>query len=146
MRTLELAKRIRRESDAKIMYLVGRILEPELVPVDRILQRWAVAIGNGLPTEEWDDRRRSLPPPLDDDLAVIVDQAVLRSPSRTKQVIFAWYKTPVPVRQLARKLKLSPDNLYVAWRLSLHFMRHRLESTGNQSLAKLLSFDYADFR
>lgn len=115
-----------------------QILEPELVPVDRILQRWAVAIGHGLPTEEWDDRRRSLPPPLSDDLAIIVDQQVLRSPPKTKKIIFAWYKRPIPVSELAKTLRMSRSGLYVAWRLSLNYMRWRFEVTGNQGLARIL--------
>lgn len=117
---------------------VLKILEPELVPVDRILQRWAVAIGHGLPTEAWDDRRKSLPPPLDDELAVIVDQLVLRSPGKTKRIIFAWYKSPVPVASLAKSLSMSRQSLYVAWRLSLNYMRWRFESAGNKALARIL--------
>lgn len=115
-----------------------KVLERELVPVDRILQRWAVAIGNGIPTEAWDDRRKAMPPPLPDDLAMIVDREVLHAPGRTKRIIFAWYKTPVPVSELAKNLSMSRQNLYLAWRLSLNFMRYRFEQTGNKGLAKIL--------
>lgn len=116
-----------------------RTLESELVPVDRILQRWAVSIGEGFPSEEWDDRRLSLPPPLDDELSVIVDREVMHAPPKTRRVIFEWYRTPMPAEALARKMELSRYAVYVTWRLALNYMRYRFEGTRNKGLAQILN-------
>ena len=70
-------------------------LEPELVPVDRIMLRWAVANGSGLPSDRWDDNpRQSKPPPLDDDTALVVDRLILKCPVKTRTILQKWYCTP----------------------------------------------------
>lgn len=114
-------------------------LPADLIPTDRILQRWAVSIGLGLPTEAWDDARISRPPPLPDDLAIVVDQLVLKSPPRTKALIVAWYKTPVPTPQVAEDQGMSLRSFYRAWHLSLHFMRHRFQESRSAALLKILA-------
>lgn len=114
------------------------VLPDELIPVDRIMQRWAVANGNGLPTGEWDDNPKARPPPLDDDTCIIVDEIVLKCPPKTKRIIVSWYCRPLPTKLIARGLKMSPRNLEKAWGLSLNFLRFKFENTKHLTLLRLL--------
>lgn len=114
------------------------VLDVELIPVDRIMQRWAVANGNGLPSDEWDDNPKARPPPLDDDTCILVDDIILRSPPRTQRVIVHWYCKPLPTREIARLMGMSPRSLEKAWGLSLNFLRWKFENTRNLTLLRLL--------
>lgn len=110
-------------------------LDPELVPVDRIMLRWAVANGSGLPANRWDDNpRQSKPPPLDDDTALVVDRLVLKCPEKTRIILQKWYCTPEPVHIIAERLKMSRRALYTGWGLSLNFIRWRMEQTNHRTL------------
>lgn len=117
---------------------VLKVLPPELLPVDRIMLRWSVSVGDGIRRDEWDEKRKSLPPPLSDDLAIVVDQTILHSPPRTRDLLGKWYKSPEPTYLIAEEMKVSPKVLVVAWKLSLNFMRWKFETTKNPSLLKLL--------
>ena len=115
------------------------VLPRELIPVDRILQRWDVSIGTGLPSEAWDDNPRcSRPTPLDDDTATVVDQIILKLPPRTNQVIVAWYRTPQPTQVIARRLNMSSRNLEKGLRVCLGFVRWRFEESDHLPLVRLL--------
>lgn len=113
-------------------------LPRELITTDRVLQRWAVSIGLGLPSEEWDDTPRAKPPPLSDDVAIEVDQIVLKSPPRTKELVTRWYKTPQPVEVIGRKLRISHRKVYQAHSVCLYYIRNRFESSGNHELCRLI--------
>lgn len=115
------------------------VLPLELLPVDRILQRWDVSIGTGLPSEAWDDNpRTSKPPPLDDDTATVVDQIVLHLPPRTHQVIVAWYRTPQPTEVIADKLKMSARSLENGLKVCLSFTKWKFIESRHRPLLKLL--------
>lgn len=113
-------------------------LPAEFASTDRILQRWAVSIGTGLPADSWDDRPISKPPPLDDDTAIVVDQIILHAPPKTARLIVAWYKTPASCQQIAYKMGMSRRGLIIGWRLSLNFLKCKFEMSGNVTLARLL--------
>jgi hypothetical protein len=112
----------------------------EFVTTDRICQRWAVSVGLGLPTEKWQDSIRSRPPPLDDDVAIVVDQTILRLPESTKRVVTKWYRTDLPNTVIAKQLNLTPATLIVAWHLSLNFLQHKFVSTNHRGLLAALKF------
>jgi len=117
----------------------GGVLPKELLPVDRILQRWDVSIGTGLPSEAWDDNpRTSKPPPLDDDTATVVDQIILRLPKRTNQVIVAWYRTPQPTEVIARKLNMSARSLENGLKVCLNFTLWKFQESRHRTLLRLL--------
>ena len=110
----------------------------ELIPIDRIMQRWAVSVGLGLPSEVWDDSPAARPPPLDDDTATVVDQIVLRCPAKTRRVLNDWYRRPVPTAELAKEFGMSPRSLQKAHALALNFVRWRFEESRHITLLKLL--------
>lgn len=114
------------------------VIPPELLTTDRIMQRWAVANGCGLPTERWDDLRVSRVPPLDDDTALVVDQIVLKCPPKTNKIIVLWYTKPLPTVEIARLAGMSPRSLEKSWGLSLSFLKYKFEGTNNLTLLKLL--------
>lgn len=115
-----------------------RQLDEELMPVDRVMQRWAVSIGMGLPSEEWDERHVSRPPPLDDETAIVVDQAILAGKQRYRHIVRSWYKTPTPSTTIAEGLGLSRAGLYLEWRCSLFYYRERFRDSGHSDLITML--------
>jgi len=133
------ARSVRKALEGLLEEGAGGVLPKELLPVDRILQRWDVSIGTGLPSEAWDDNpRTSKPPPLDDDTATVVDQIILKLPKRTNQVIVAWYRTPQPTEVIARKLNMSARSLENGLKVCLNFTRWRFEESKHRGLLKLL--------
>lgn len=113
-------------------------IEAELIPVDRIMQRWAAASGSGLPSDKWDDTPKAKPPPLDDDTALVVDRIVLSCPKTTMRILAAWYLKPLPTKVIAEELSMSPRSLEKCWKLSLNFLRWKFEESGNKTLDRLL--------
>lgn len=100
-------------------------LDPELIPTDRLLDRWAVAQGSDDLMLKWaDEAPRSRPPPLDDDTAIIVDRIVMHSPVQTRKFVCRWYLRPnEPMCILARALGIHRDSVLMRWRSSLWAMR-----------------------
>lgn len=113
-------------------------LDMELMPTDRVMQRWSVSIGSGLPRDEWDDDPRSRPPPLDDVTATVVDQIVLRAPTRTKGLIKDWYKTPAASTVIANRMGISRSGLYLEWRAALTYVKFRALESKHADLIKLV--------
>lgn len=114
------------------------VIPQELLTTDRIMQRWAVANGCGLPTERWDDSRVSRVPPLDDDTALVVDRIVLECPPKTNKIVVLWYCKPLPTVEIARLAGMSPRSLEKSWGLSLNFLKWKFEGTKHPTLLKLL--------
>lgn len=122
-------------SDAQQLFALPR----KLIMTDRILQRWAVSTGSGLPSEEWDDKPKAKLPPLPDDVAIDVDQCILSAPPRTKDLVTKWYKTPEPTRVIATRLRMSERNLKKYRQIALEFMRWRLEEKHNPELTRMIT-------
>lgn len=114
------------------------VFPAELITTDRIMQRWVVAGGADMPTPLWDDARKSKPPPLDDESAIIVERIYNHSPPKSKRVLKGWYLTPQPTRVIASELGMSPRSLEKAVVLCLKFMKHKIEDTKHPTLLKLL--------
>lgn len=110
----------------------------DLMTTNRIMERWAVSNGNGLPTERWDDSRTSRPPALDDDTALVVDGIVLRCPPKTNKVIVSWFCKPLPTVEIARQLGMSRRGLEKSVNLSLNFLKWKFEASGHATLLRLL--------
>jgi hypothetical protein len=106
-------------------YANFRLLDPILVPTDRLLERWAVSQGSDDYYLRWQDGApRSRPPPLDDVMSTIVDQIVMHSPVQTRKFTCRWYLRPnEPPTVLARDLGLHPDSLDMRWRSTLWALR-----------------------
>jgi hypothetical protein len=115
------------------------VIPRELMTTNRVMERWAVANGSGLPTEQWDDNpRRSRVPPLDDDTALVVDAIVQHSPPKTRRLVVGWYMRPVPTRELARELSMSPRSLEKGLHVSLNYLQYKFEGSNHLTLLKLL--------
>ena len=116
------------------------LLDPELEPTDRLLDIWS--------KDRWDSGvGGSSLHPLEvmrllhdgetlggtlsnDDVMIIVDQAVLKSPQRIRLLTTVWYKTYAPVETKAKRLGISRSALYVEWRMSLSYHRATLRAKG----------------
>ena len=100
-----------------------KLKDESLLATHRVLERWAVSIGSGLPAEEWNDVPKSRPPPLPDDLAVEVDQIVCRSPRRWRKLIRSFYCTPRPTEVIAKEQQCSVSHVSAFWHDSLRYVR-----------------------
>jgi hypothetical protein len=115
-----------------------RALDMELMPTDRVMQRWAICVGDGL-SDKWDDSRKSRLPALDDATAIIVDQVILRSPTRYQSLARQWYCGAGASVAIAERLGgLTRHGLYMLWRRSLLHFRARFLETGHADLVSLL--------
>lgn len=93
-------------------------IELDLMPTDRIFQRWARSIGKGLPAERWSDthtQANELPP----DAAIFVDQYVCHSIPQIRKFLHAWYRGQDPSCEIARRLSFSREGIYLHWRAVL---------------------------
>lgn len=114
-------------------------LPPELVPVDRIMQRYWVANGDGIQVAAWDENPRySKPPPLDDDTTTVVDRIFVQLEPRAKKLLTDWYGSPLPTYVIAKALRMSQRTLEQAHAMEMNFMKWRFENTGNRTLLRLL--------
>jgi hypothetical protein len=131
---------------ARAERLIDKPMRPFVVPTefattDRILQRWAVSIGTGVQSDQWQDMPpRSRPPPLDDHSAIIMDQIVMRSQPKTKAIIFKLYRTDLPNSAIASMLNLTESTLQVAWEMSLLFTQKRILDSNDPALLEMLRF------
>lgn len=98
-------------------------LPPDLAPIDRVMQRWAVSQGTGLPTDLYDDTPHSKPPPLDDDTLYRVDRLVVRASEPHRRFLRYWYCSPIPERQIARLLGVDRTDLQLFWRGLLGWLK-----------------------
>lgn len=101
-----------------------------LIGTDRILKRWAVSIGDGTEDMSWLEIAKSRYPPLDDQVAIVVDQLVLRSPRHDRRVVELWYRRPDDdLADIARALSVRRAVVKAHWQTSLGYFRARfLES------------------
>jgi hypothetical protein len=138
---------LRGSDDMHTASIIRSVLRGESVPgviplpllgTHRVMERWAVSNGSGLPTELWDDRKYSRPPPLDDDTATVVDQIVLHLPTRTRRIVEVWYCKPLPTIELAAELGMSKSSLDKAHAVTLNFLKWKFERTEYKPLLKLL--------
>lgn len=93
-------------------------IELDLMPTDRIFQRWARSVGCGMPTEQWSDthtQATELPP----EGAIFVDQYVCHSPAQIRQFLHAWYRGQDPPAEIARRFGFSREGIYLHWRAIL---------------------------
>jgi len=98
-----------------------------------------VSVGSGLPTERWDDSRVARPPPLPDDVAIVVDRIVLKAPRRKCLVLKLWYRTPAPTTVIARRLNVVPRALNLEVNAAVTYSRLRFLATGHPSLCALIA-------
>jgi hypothetical protein len=101
-----------------------------LLGTDRILKRWAVSIGDGTEDFAWMEIAKSRYPQLDDQMAIVVDQLVLRAPRHDRRVVELWYRRPDDdLADIARALNVRRAAVKAHWQTSLGYFRARfLES------------------
>jgi hypothetical protein len=116
---------------------VGQI-DPELMPTDRIMQRWAVSIGSGMPSEEWEQAPKARPTALDDESSTIIDQIVLHAPQRYRLLLLPWYKGTGSSTTIQARLGVTRYGLYFEWRCSLFYVRQEIRRSEHQDLIDLL--------
>ncbi len=114
-------------------------LDPALQPTDRLLDIWArddrpVGSGGLHPLEVMRllQEGQVLGPEslTNDQVMIIVDQAILRSPADVQDFLKVWYKQPTPVIVKAQRLGVSRTGVYELWRNRVWFMRGMFRAKG----------------
>jgi len=103
-------------------------IELDLMPTDRIFQRWARSVGAGIPAEQWSDthtQASELPPGA----AIFVDQYICHSPHQVRQFLHAWYRGQDPSAEIARRFGFSREGVYLHWRAVLWSAKAVFERT-----------------
>lgn len=124
-------------------------LDHELLPTNRVFERWAVGSGNGLESHEWDDSRKEARlTPLDDATHIVVDQTILKGSKRLsvdavrhgryRALVRQWYCGTGSTTTMADRSGLTRDGLYFEWRCSLLYFRDQFRSSGHPDLLNLL--------
>jgi len=117
----------------------------ELKSTDWILQRWAVSVGDGLYDAPWSEVPQSRVPQLSDQMAICVDQLVMRSGDKTKRLVGYWYRTALAKTVIAQKVGCDRDTIYVRWNAALHYFRGRFLESPLSDLRLIASTDLPDF-
>jgi|GEM_PF-3201353 len=113
-------------------------LDLELVPTNRVMERWAAGSGDDLPSEPWDDSRKSRLSPLDGRTHTVVDQIYLRAPFRYHDFARRWWCGTGAVVTLANELGLSRAGVYLELRCTLFYFKGEFERSGHKDLLGLL--------
>lgn len=115
------------------------VIPVELLKTNRIMERWAVSNGSGLPAHRWDDSRKAKPPPLDDHSAYIIDRIVRECPPRTNRIIEEWFRRPLPTSEIARQMGMTRKSLLKSVLVVLNFLKWKIENTKHPTLMRLLT-------
>lgn len=119
--------------DLKYVTRAGNALDPELVPTDRVCERYAVSIGDGLPSDKWADERPSRFTELDPETAIKVDRIIIdmkRSIPKYHRIFCQWYRTSLPRKEIAKNVGIPRSTLYLEWRCLLWYLRGRFQESG----------------
>jgi hypothetical protein len=129
------ALEILREGDHRLTQL-----DLVLVPTERVLERWAVGSGDGLPGDEWDDTRKSSRlSPLDDYTHIVVDQLILKAPDRYRRLARRWYCGTGATVTIQQDFGLTRHGLYLEWRCTLYYFKEAFERSGHKDLISLVT-------
>ena len=93
-------------------------VEADLMPADRILQRWARSVGCGMPEEKWDGTQ-SRPNELPQDAAIWVDRYVCTRGERMRKFLHSWYRGQDASAVIAKRFNVGRDEVYALWRATL---------------------------
>lgn len=114
----------------------NRRADPHYASTNRIMERWAVGIGSGLPNP--DEDRVSRPPPLDNETQIVVDKIVQHSPRHIQMFVRQWYCSPVPCVVLAQQRGIHHSEIYDEWRAVLAYLKERFEESAHAPLMTLV--------
>lgn len=122
-------------------------LPDNLFGTDRILKRWAVSVGDGTQDLSWLEIAKSRMPPLDDQTAIVVDQLILRAPTRVRLTVQRWYRFPDnDLSDIAAALRIRRELVKVHWHLALVYCCSRFLESPLSSLRKLAQTNPAECR
>lgn len=98
-----------------------------LISTDRVLARWGCD-GTGMPSEDPDAYRESLPPPLDPATFTEVNRIVAGADKRPRRFVQDFYRSYNPADRMARKWSASPRQIRrirveVLWEFKAMFLK-----------------------
>lgn len=109
-------------------------LDRRFRPMSRYLERWSVGQGSGLPIsdEEADalPRLSTRPTPLSDDESTVADLTILHSPEWFRRFVFMWYRSPMPVEEIAKALDIRVRAVHEEHRIVLAYFLGRFTEAG----------------
>lgn len=130
-----------------------RQVDPFFATTDRIMQRWAVGHGSGLPKtdEDWDKAAAKAldadvfspeparPPGLDDATQVVIDGILRRSPLAIREFVRQWWLSDVPCVVLAEQRAIRHEDIYDEWRAVLGYLRQEFEMSKHADLVAMVN-------
>lgn len=93
-------------------------VEEDLVPADRIFQRWARSVGCGMPDVVWEGTQ-SRPSELPEDAAIWVDRYVCSRADRMRKFLHSWYRGQDASAVIAKRFNVGRNEVYALWRATL---------------------------
>lgn len=115
------------------------IADPKIRAVDRLMQRWAIGHGSGLPVEDPGALAARLPP-LDDATQIVIDRVITHDiPDTVRKLVCAWYRTQAPTALIARDRGISVRTVYRHWELSLEYLRELFIASNHSDLLRMLN-------
>lgn len=114
-RPINAAEKRRREKEALARSVIPDQFRFPGVPnayvtTDRVLMRWGCD-GTGMPSEDPDAYRESLPPPLDPGTYVEVNRIVMNAPKRLRKFAIDYYRSYNPAHLMKKNWNLSPRQI-----------------------------------
>lgn len=103
--------------------------DPELLTIERILQRYAAAVAGGVPDERGRENDRHVPP-LPADLALYVDRDYLRAPARVRAIVKYLYRRNMSPEEVGKVMNISRQQVYVYEREALWYFRGMWAANG----------------
>lgn len=133
-----------RKLSPKELALIGRETrtDPRLRAIDRCFERWAAtpttqSVGPRLACIIIIGHDGTAAPPLDDAESKIVDAVVRVSPRWASEFVRLWYRTELPVTEIARTLKIKHRQyVYAERQMVLGYYLGRIEEAMKQLLVK----------
>lgn len=114
-RPMNAAEKRRREQEAlarsvKIEQFKFPGVPNAYITTDRVLMRWGCD-GTGMPADDPETYRESLPPPLDPGTFVEVNRIVMNAPKRLRKFAIDYYRSYNPAHLMKKNWKLSPRQI-----------------------------------
>lgn len=106
--------------------------------VNRIMERWAVGHGSGLPPDDV-GALKARPPRLDDPTQCVIDDIVNHSPHLIKHLICQWYRTEIPVVTMANQRGIGVRTMYGEWHSVLNWLESAFRSSKHVDLVRMLA-------
>lgn len=107
-------------------------LDPRFRGIDRFLWRWSVGQGSDMQisAEDAENLPVSKPTPLQPDVAIVVDQAILKSADWAQRFVFLWFRSDASVEEIASAIRCRARAVYDERKIVFSYYLGRFHEIG----------------